>query len=88
MSKRVTSSFVAKQTAAGSAHPTAHGRVNHFMSAILPRSRLAILLLMPILATCTAAPQRQILESGIAGAAFEDERLGALLIDGVAARSR
>lgn len=58
------------------------------MSTILPRFRLAILLLMPILATCTAAPQPEILERGTAGAAFEDERLGALLIDGVAARSR
>ena len=58
------------------------------MSAIFPRFRLAILLLMPILATCTAAPRSERVESGAAGSASEDERLGALLIDGVAARGR
>ena len=43
---------------------------------------------MPLFATCTASPERQVRESESAGVAAEDERLVALLIDGSAAQSR
>jgi hypothetical protein len=52
------------------------------MRAISLHPRLAVLLLMPLLATCTAAPGPQARSNESFSAPSEDERLVALLIDG------
>jgi hypothetical protein len=53
------------------------------MRTNLSRPRLATFFLLPLLATCTAAPERH--AGGIEGpgVASEDERLVTVLIDGV-----
>jgi hypothetical protein len=58
------------------------------MRTISLRPRLAVLLLMPLLATCTAAPGPQVRSDQSSSTAGEDERLVALLIDGAAADTR
>jgi hypothetical protein len=45
--------------------------------------RLATFFLLPLLATCTAAPERHAGRGEGPGAASEDERLVTVLIDGV-----
>jgi hypothetical protein len=58
------------------------------MRAIPPRPGLAMLLLMPILATCTASPERHVSGNEDPGFAAKDERLVTLLIDGVLQENR
>jgi hypothetical protein len=54
----------------------------------LPHRRLATFFLLPLLATCTAAPERHAGGIEAPGAASEDERLAAVLIDGVLGEKR
>jgi hypothetical protein len=58
------------------------------MRANSSRLTLAVLLLMPVLATCTGPREPAVQESESLSAAAEDERLVSLLIDGVSAKSR
>lgn len=58
------------------------------MPQILTRRRLALLLLMPLLATCTALPAPQARFGGSLNSASEDERLVTLLIDGPSGETR
>jgi hypothetical protein len=58
------------------------------MRAIPPRPRPAVLLLMPLLATCTASPERHVSGRDHLSSASQDERLVTLLIDGMVQENR
>jgi hypothetical protein len=58
------------------------------MRMILPNRRMAMMLLIPLLATCTGLPEREQIHHEAFGAASEDERLVTVLIDGALADTR